>query len=217
MAHKEEEMDIREEMRIALFWRGLIGDAKYNSFDPDDLLRWYEALELRGPDEIRAVKNERYFTTQTGVMLGVVGRAPHPPLWLINEWLEHYEQKIHTGGYWAMAGCFFVITGIFVSNLQGCANLQPMNQLAMQPPAGTPAVAPYAAPSTYANGMTNQGIPAAAPNTAMPPATPTATGPQSNGIAGAASGMVPASGVTGPQNIGASAGVVQGGGGSAPP
>jgi hypothetical protein len=46
---------------------------------------------------------------------------------------------------------------------------------------------------------------------AAPAATPTVTGPSSNGIAGAATGQVPSAGVTGGQNIGVSAGVQTGG------
>ena len=225
---RDDDINIREEMKIALFWRGLIGDYRYGTFDPEDMLRWYKALELRGPDEIRAVKNERYFTAQTGVMQGVVAKAPHPPLWLINVWLEHFDQTVHSGGAWALAGGFVVLVGLVFGNMQGCTSLQTNNPLAMNPPALT-TVAPYAAPVVTGTGFSAAGLSASGPGTAeapappnttgaaaMAPVTPTITGPHSGGIAAAAQGLTSSSGTTGAQNTGASAGVIQGGSSNPP-
>jgi hypothetical protein len=208
MAENGEIRDIREEMRVAVYWRKLIGDPAYVKFDPEDMYRWYEALELRGTDEIRTVIRERYVTTQSGVMQGVVSRSPHPPLWLVNEWLEHEQNKTHTIGYWLMGGCFLVISGMCVTGLQGCVNLQPLNPLIMHPPSGTPPVVAYSLPTVSApGGNTASGMTASQPKTSAPAAAQTATGPSSNGIAGGATGQVSPTGSTGGQNIGASAGV----------
>jgi hypothetical protein len=216
MASKQEEKDIRHEMRVALYWRALIGDGEYVKFDPDDMLRWYEALELRGPDEIRALRNERYRTTQTGGMLGIVSKAPHPPVWLVNQWIEQDEHQVHTLGYWGMSFAFVVVSFLIFGNLQGCVALQPMNPLWMHPPPNGVSVEAYTQPSIGQVGNMKQGIAATGPSTAAAPFTPAITGPTSNGIAGAASGAVPSTGVTGGQNIGASAGLVQGSGTAQP-
>lgn len=210
MAEHDDAMDIRVEMRVAQFWRKLIGDGEYGKFDPDDLLRWYEALELRGPDEIREVRNERYFTITHGVMQGVVSRAPHPPLWLVNQWLELYEHRTHTGGYWLAAGAFITVSIMVFTNLQGCVNLQSGNPLILHPPPGTPPVAAYSPPAMTLPGVsTSSGIGAYQPRTVARPPTPTLTGPSSNGIAGGATGAVSPTGATGGQNGGASAGATQ--------
>ena len=208
MSENGEMRDIREEMRVAVFWRKLIGDMEYVRFDPEDMYRWYEALALRGPDEIRELMSERYFTKQSGVIQGVVFRAPHPPMWLVNEWLEFESRKTHTLGYWLMAGAFIIMSGMSFSALQGCVNLQPLNPLIMHPPKGTPPVTAYSLPTVSApGGNTASGMTTMQPKTATSTTGPTSTGPSSNGIAGAATGQVSATGATGGQNTGASAGV----------
>jgi hypothetical protein len=217
---RDDDLNIREEMRIALFWRGLIGDATYGRFDPEDCLRWYQALELRGRDEIRTLRNQRYFTAQTGVMQGIVGKAPHPPVWLVNAWLERQEHQVpYIGSYWGMAFFVVVCIGLVFGNMPGCANLSPMNTLAMKPP-DQPTVTSYPAPPVSGLGVVLSPVAALGPPTAAGAGMPTSNGPQSNGVAGAVSGAVPASngsapargaaGATGPQNIGASAGTAPG-------
>jgi hypothetical protein len=208
MAEEEHIRDIREEMRVAVFWRKLIGDMEYVKYDPEDMYRWYEALELRGAYEIRLVRQERYATQQGGVMQGIVSKSPHPPMWLVNEWLEYAESKTPTLGLWGMAGCFVVLSGMFFGYLQGCANLQPLNPLILHPPRDTPPVAAYSVPSVSApGGNPSEGQTAMQPKTVAAPPSPTATGPSSNGIAGGATGQVSPTGATGGQNSGASAGV----------
>jgi len=212
MSRPNDERDIRYEMKIALYWRALIGDSEYVKFDPEDLLRWYEALELRGHDEIRDLRNERYRTALTGGMLGIVARAPHPPIWLVNQWLEKADQKVHTLEYWGMGCAFVLASGLVFGNLQGCTSLKPLNPLFLKPPADGFTAAAYTAPPTFQLGNAKQGMETQGPNTVAGPATFSATGPASNGVAAAPNAAAPSAGVTGPQNIGASAGGVPGGG-----
>jgi hypothetical protein len=198
--NRDHEIDVRTEMRIALFWRALIGDFEYIKFDPEDLLRWYEALELRGPDEIRDLLTERYSTRPMPCILSVVSRAPHPPVWIVREWLQYHEQKVPKGSYvWAAVG-FPLACLLVIPFMHGCVALQPLNPLVMHPPQTNPLVANVGGPPIYG---------------ASPPVTPTptfqpsatATGPQSSGIAGGIAGASPAAGVTGPTNSGASGGL----------
>jgi hypothetical protein len=102
-------------------------------------------------------------------------------------------------------------------NLQSCQDLRSMNPLWLHPPQNDVNVATYTAPSTYQLGNSKQGMTAQGPVTAAEPLTHAITGPTSNGIAGAAGGAVTSTGVTGGQNMGASAGLVQGGSTAAPP
>jgi hypothetical protein len=201
-------------MSIALYWRALIGDSEYVKFDPEDLLRWYEALKLRGHDEIRNLRNERYRTAQTGGMQGIVSGAPHPPIWLVNQWLEKEDQKVHTLEYWGMTCAFVVVSFLVFGNLQGCMSLKPMNPLWMKPPADGLTAAGYTAPPTFELGVAKQGMETKGPNTVAGPASFAATGATSNGVAGAPSASAPPTGATGPRNIGASGGAVQGNGSS---
>jgi len=201
----DHDIDVRTQMRIALFWRGLIGDSEYIKFNPEDLLRWYMALELLGPVDIRDVLTERYSTRPVPSMLGIVSKAPHPPLWIVREWLQFHEQKVSTGGYWWAAVSFPVLCLITMPFLHGCIGLTPINPLAMNPPNTSPQVT-----TTSSNVPTYGASPSIAPAPVFQPSV-TATGPQSNGIAGGTSGAVPAAGATGPTNSGASAGISAGG------
>jgi hypothetical protein len=199
-AGKDKEVDVRTEMRIALFWRRLIGDYEYIKYDPDDLLRWYLALELRGPDEIRDLYQERYTARPMRVMLGVVSKAPHPPILVIREWLAFHEHQVRTGSYWWGAIGFSLFCLLVFPNVYGCMALQPMNPLIMNPPATGPAQ-----PTSVMNTPSYGAAPTFVPPTTMVPSV-TVTGPTSGGIAGGAAGSVPAAGVTGPSNTGASGG-----------
>jgi hypothetical protein len=195
---RESERDVREEIRIALFWRALIGDYEYIKFNPDDLLRWYDALELRGPEEIRIVIDERYSTRPVNAVLGIVTAAPHPPTWLVRDWLSVHEQKVRTGGYWLGAAAFVAMSFMVGPMLYGCTQLKPMNPYVMNPP--------DSGPQQYTN--TPPVGSAFYSNPTSPPVAfaPTQTGAQSTGIAGAAMGVTSAGGATGPANVGASAG-----------
>lgn len=184
---REKEVDVREEMRIALFWRGLIGDFEYIKFDPDDLLRWYMALELRGPEEVRDHLTERFSSRPMPSMTGLVAKRPHPPLWLVREWLAYHETKVRTGAFWW--GTIIFITASFMTFpvLYGCVALQPLNPLVMNPPTSTPQMTQtMTTPQSYniTPGMSP-------PTVTQPGAQPTS--PQSLGIAGT-TGPAPASG-----------------------
>jgi hypothetical protein len=194
---KDSDIDVRTEMRVALFWRALIGDFEYIRYSPDDMLRWYIALELRGPEEIRELVSERYSSRPMPVIHGVVSKAPHPPTQLVRDWLAYHEQQVRVGAYWWAPIGFCVLCGLVFPFFYGCQNLQPVNPLVMNPPATGPQ-APNSAQNTPTYG---------AASSMVPPVTQpvvTMTGPTSSGIAGGASGSVPAAGVTGPVNGGAS-------------
>jgi len=194
---KDGDVDVRTDMRIALFWRALIGDFEYIRYNPEDMLRWYLALELRGPQEIRDLVIERYTTRPMPVILGVVAKAPHPPTQLVREWLSYHDQQVKVGAYWFAPVGFCLLSGLLFPFFYGCQNLQPMNPLIMNPPASGPQ-APTSLASTPSYGASTSMTP--------PPTQPvvTTTGPSSGGIAGGASGGAPAAGVTGPVNSGAS-------------
>jgi hypothetical protein len=196
--------DIREEVRISLFWRALIGDYQYVKFNPDDMLRWYDALELRGPQEIRELIDERYTGRPGLTVLGVVSGAPHPPIWLVRDWLMHYETKVRTAPYWVASVAFVTLCFLLGPFLYGLTALKPVSTYVMNPPDNAPQVYQPSGPS-------NTSLSA---NSTQPPATfaPGVTSPHSGGIAGAASGASPNGGMTGPTNSGLSAGAV-----SAPP
>ncbi len=198
---QESDRDIREEVGISLFWRELIGDYEYGRFNPEDMIRWYDALQLRGPDEIRDLINERYTGRPGTVVRGVVAGAPHPPIWLVREWLALYENKVRTGGYWMAAAAFVVFCGLFVPFIAGTTRLTPLSTYVMHPPFG--------GPQTFQPNGPASGPVLSATNT-VPPAVsvPGPTGPTSGGIAGAATGVSPAGGTTGAVNGGLSAGAV---------
>jgi hypothetical protein len=198
------ERDVRSEIKIALFWRHLIGDFEYVKFSPDDMLRWYDALELRGPLEIRQLLSDRYTTRPASTIQGIVAVAPHPPSWLVRDWLAHHEMKVRTGGLWVAAGAFVLSSFVTFPLLYRCSTLTPLSPFVMNPPISQPSLAAPQMPvgSTYE------------PNNTVPPSTvqpsmaaqPGATSPHSGGIAGAASGAAPPGGATGPANVGASSG-----------
>jgi hypothetical protein len=196
---KNDERDVREEIKIAIFWRNLIGDFEYIKFDPDDMMRWFDALELRGPIEIRHLLRERYATRPVNAMLGITSRAPHPPTWLVREWLAFYEQKVSTRPAWLTAFGFVVLSFMAFPLLHQCADLQPVSMYVMNPPSSGPTIMP--------NSQVMTSIPA---SNMAPPATaqPGPTGPRSAGIAGAATGVTQTGGATGAVNGGISAGSI---------
>ena len=197
---EESDRDIRQEVGISLFWRELIGDYDYGRFNPEDMLRWYDALELRGPDEIRELIDERYSGRPMSAVHGIVAAAPHPPLWLVREWVEHYETKVSTSGYWLGAICFVLLAFAIAPFLNSVQSLTPLSTYIMQPPFG--------GPQTFQPASTSQNNDSLSATVTSPPAisTPGPTGPQSGGIAGVATGSSPAGGTTGAANIGLSAG-----------
>ena len=197
---QESDRDVREEVGISLFWRELIGDYEYGRYNPDDMLRWYDALELRGPEEIRDLVNERYSGRPMSAVLGIVSGAPHPPIWLVREWLAHYENKVSTGAYWMAAAGFVLLCFMIGPLVSGMLRLTPLSTYYLDPP--------FAGPQVSQVPVTPQGSMSLSATSNAPPAVATAgaTGPTSRGIAGAATGATPAGGSTGAANVGLSAG-----------
>jgi hypothetical protein len=132
---QDDNVDVRYEIKVALFWRNLVGDIEYVRYDPKDLFRWYEALELAGPDDIRELYHRRQTSSRPmAYMQGLVSRAPHPPASLVRAWLEQYETKIHTAPYWYGLAIFTTLafmTGVYLNGFQ---SLKPWNSLLMHPP-----------------------------------------------------------------------------------
>ena len=125
--------DFHHEISVATFWRQVIGQYEYVNYDPEDLYRWYEALETRGPAEIRAYLNERGGKHPMPTLLGLVSKPPHPPMDIVMLWLESHELKVRTSPVWLGVGGFvllsFMISGLFI----GCQNLKSPNLLVMHP------------------------------------------------------------------------------------
>jgi len=165
-----EELKFVKEIRIAQFWRRELGDDGYNQRDPDDLVRWFDALELRGPDEIRAYLKERGSRYPDWPVTGIVERAPHPTRAIVEMWLGTHD-KARTGPFvWAF-GTFMMCCMFLVTSMVGCQNVRSWN----------PQYAWLPQPATLMPG-TNSGPPAALatmPIQAPPPpiniASPSAT------------------------------------------
>jgi hypothetical protein len=161
------EFSLHEEIRVARFWREIIGQYEYGNYDPDDLYRWYKALETRGPADIRATINERATKYPVPRLLGLVSQPPHPPMELVVLWLETHELKTRTGSLWLGLGGFVTLSFLLGMGMQGCQNLHDINKLAMnpaqtspalpQPLVGPPAPATATMPSVQAPAMPSQG------------------------------------------------------------
>jgi hypothetical protein len=135
----EDRMSIRHEIRVALFWRRVIGDNEYIRFDPADMLRWYDAMDLRDPIEIEEMMNERFSTVGSRTpIVGIVSTEPHPPAWLVRTWQEEqvpkFRKSVLVNTYTAWLICS-LITGSFV---YGCQHLQPYNIAVWRPPSNQP-------------------------------------------------------------------------------
>jgi hypothetical protein len=133
--------EIRKEIKIAIFWRKLIGDFEYVKFNPDDVLRWHIALEMRGAEEIRNLMTERYTSqARRAPVLGLVGDAPHPPSWMVREWLSTKQRKFPMWRGLGLLLGFIILSGLLLPTIHGCENLQPMNPLVMKPALNPPGV-----------------------------------------------------------------------------
>jgi hypothetical protein len=132
---QDDNIDVRHEIKVALFWRKVIGDAEYLRYEPKDLFRWYEALELAGPDDIRDLYHRRRTSSRLmPYMQGLVDRAPHPPADLVRAWLEQYETKVYTAPYWYGLAVFTTLSFMAGIYLNGLQSLQPLSPLLMKPP-----------------------------------------------------------------------------------
>jgi hypothetical protein len=215
MAEERDKHEVREEIRIALFWRQLIGDAEYNRFQPEDYDRWYRALEMRGPEEIRELVDTRFITQHKGVLTGLVTERPFPPLWIVREWLSTHENKVHTGGYWLGFIGFLTLVFMLGPFVYGCQNLVPMNPLDMNPPSTQAGVLPLSPVLKFTQPLPPTGPPltsgvgrSAAGMTPTPGNTPTAPAGGAAPTAGASAG------VTGPASSGISGAATSGSGGA---
>jgi hypothetical protein len=205
MAEEREKHEVREEIRIALFWRQLIGDAEYNRYQPDDYDRWYRALEMRGPEEIRELVDTRFMTQHKGVLTGLVTERPFPPLWVVREWLSTHENRVHTGGYWLGFIGFLTLVFMLGPFVYGCQQLTSLNPLDQKPPSSEASVLPLSPVLKF-----TQPLPPSAPPLVSPigPATSAGMGPApASTPTTPASGAAPASGVastgvTGPTSSG---------------
>ncbi len=151
------DVDFIEEIRIAQFWRKHLGEIEYVYYNPDDLRRWYIALETRGPVEIRNLLIERTSRYPMGQVTGIVAKAPHPPRDIIDLWLDSYN-KVRTRSYWVAGLAFIVFAYVVMTNLAGLNRIPALTkgQLnpavvggAMQPPnTATPVVSGSTLPAT---------------------------------------------------------------------
>ncbi len=203
--------ELRKEIKIAIFWRKLIGDLEYVKFDPDDILRWHLAMDMRGDEDIRSLMLERYPTVaRRAPVLGVVGEAPHPPAWIVREWIKTREPKFPTWRIFSLSCGFVVVMGLLLPVISGTQYLKPTNQMVLNPPIVQPNVllppgAQFVVPWTPASNtvlvQSNSVIPAP-PNPVLgngssPPVSLVQMGT-------APPGAPPGSGNTGPVNIGIS-------------
>jgi hypothetical protein len=163
------DLNFREEIRVAQYWRKQMGDLEYVKRDPDDLFRWYEALENRGPVEIRAYLVERSGRHPMVEVTGIVAKAPHPTRDIVDIWLASHEEA-RTMPYWAGAAAFLILCLLIGPNVSGCQN---MHQIRLFPN-GAPPQATLAPGQVGATGPTSQATaPAQFPlpaNTASPAA-----------------------------------------------
>ena len=159
------------EIRIDQFWRKRLGEYEFIHYNADDLRRWYFAMELRGPLEIRDYLNERAGRYPRERITGIVATAPHPPREIVQTWLESHD-KVHTGRYFAAGFAILVFVWLCATNLASFQRLKPMNQLQMRPPqvgALPPNGVPPGPGAPPSNATMPQTLPAPA-NAASPPA-----------------------------------------------
>jgi hypothetical protein len=222
--------ELRKEIKIAIFWRKLIGDLEYVKFDPDNVLRWHLAMDMRGDEDIRALMLERYQTVaRRAPVLGIVGESPHPPAWIVREWLKTREPKFPKWRIFSLSFGFVVVMALLLPVMSGTQYIKPMNTMVLNPPivqpnvmlpqgsqfsvGYSPATTPVPVQSISAvpspvNPVLGFGSspPASLPQMgAQPPAKPVGsgtTGPVNIGLSGSSAGS-PA-GTTGPTNTGAS-------------
>ena len=162
------DVDFIEEIRIAQYWRKQLGEYEYVYYNPDDLRRWYIALETRGPQDIRDYLIERTGRYPMGEVTGIVPVAPHPPRKIIDLWLESYN-KVRTAPYWLAFAAFVVVTYYTMTNLSGVQHLPSQTRLQLNPPvAGGPLPPPGNTPLPVASSTQPLSLPVPA-SVASPP------------------------------------------------
>ncbi len=169
-------VDFIEEIRIAQFWRKHLGEYEYVYYNPDDLRRWYVALETRGPQDIRDYLIERTGRHPMGEVTGIVAAAPHPPRTIIDLWLESYN-KVYTRPYWIALVAFLVLSYYAMTNLSGVQHLPSQTPFQQNPPTmgGPP---PPIGTSPFPTAASTQPASLPAPASAASPPTGSINGQQ---------------------------------------
>jgi len=127
MAQPLDALAFQREIRVAEFWRKQLGELEYSGRNPDDLYRWYEAMELRGPEEIRAYVEERMGRYPSIPVTGIVPLAPHPTRDIIDIWLASHD-KARTVPYWTSVAALLVVCIWVVPTLHSCQNVRDPTQ-----------------------------------------------------------------------------------------
>lgn len=168
---EDEKIDFRVEIRIMQFWRNLLGEAKFARFRQEDLLRWYLALELAGPVDIREQLMERRSNHILSHLHGVVDLAPHPPTWLVEDWLATHEQKVRTAPFWYGLSAFTIVCFIVGLTTSTCSTDYTINPLALNPQPVSPVLTNSNGAGMFSVGNLTQNNPAAPsmPNAASNP------------------------------------------------
>jgi hypothetical protein len=166
----EHKVDFHEEIRIAQFWRRHIGEYEYVNHNPEDLQRWYIALETRGPEEIRAFLAERTGRHPMGQITGIVARPPHPSREIVDLWLASHV-KTRTAGYWVAVPVYIVFVYYVATSLSGYHHLSPMTALQTNPPPIAALGSPITAPGAPTAGSTLPSPPMAPAAQAATPTT----------------------------------------------
>jgi hypothetical protein len=160
-------LDFKKEIAVAQFWRKQIGEFEYVKHNPEDLRRWYDAMELRGPDDIRSYLAERETRYPMPIVTGIVATAPHPGRDIVQLWLESHN-KVRTGRFW-LAGAGFIGFSYFVAvNLLGCVKINTTTPLQAHPPSIGGHLPPQTGPLPTSAATAPQNLPAPA-SAASPP------------------------------------------------
>lgn len=144
----------REFNKVMLFWRELIGEETFHTYPTAELWRWYQALERMGPLDVRMRVIERSSAWGLKELNGIVGYAPHPPMVLVEKWLETHELRRSPAIPIGIAAGLFTFIAVAFSQFSGCTLVAPPNQLQMHPPLpriGTDSLAPQFPSTVLAN------------------------------------------------------------------
>jgi hypothetical protein len=127
-------LDPRIFNRVSLFWRELIGEKQYHTYQPKELFRWYNALEVMGFQNVRRRLEERRGKHGLRQLNGIVPYAPHPPVELVEAWLTWHEA--HYGRLPLLPITIAVMFALMLAGceLSGCTLTQPMTNLVAKPP-----------------------------------------------------------------------------------